>query len=471
MFNAVYMSEDGTKAFAGSGTSNAGIWSSSDKGVTWTQPFSEYMTGNYTYFTSNANDSGLFICKENEGIIHKMHAQTNINNSMTKRITGEFASVSLSLDGKTGIAINKSNGLWYSVNDGETWKKGETTISGDFKIYISDDGINAVLASNSDKGLWYSANRGQSWTQSLTNTTGSFNSITMSSDGTKLIAGSNSNTGLWYSVNKGETWTRSSWTESSTVTTTSGNFNAVSMSSDGTKAVAGSGSKNGVWYSTNGGQLWTKSWPNQGYSGAPSALTETSFSSIAISSDGTRVVAGEDVVLGAGFAKLWYSTNGGQNFLETATNNTSILSISMSSNGLIVLMGCSSGLRYSKDGGQTLITPSLSSADGDFKNVILSKDGKNAVALSFYTNGGLWYSINGCESWTKLSTYNDTKSIVTTLSGTYFNSLFNSISSNRDGSRIILGSNTNPNNGHIMNRGILYLDIGLAPQVGSVLLP
>ena len=57
------------------------------------------------------------------------------------------------------------------------------------------------------------------------------------------------------------------------------------------------------------------------------------------------------------------------------------------------------------------------------------------------------------------------------MSGTYFNSLFNSISSNRDGSRIILGSNTNPNNGHIMNRGILYLDLGLAPQVGSVLLP
>jgi len=280
----------------------------------------------------------------------------------------------------------------------------------------------------------------------------------MSSDGTKLIAGSNSNTGLWYSVDKGQTWTRSSWTDPWTyaVTTTSGNFNAVSMSSDGTKAVAGSGSEKGVWYSTNGSQLWTKSWPNQGYSGAPSPLTETSFSSIAISSDGTRVVAGAVVVLGGGVAKLWYSTNGGQNFLDTATN-TSILSISMSSNGLIVLMGCSSGLRYSKDGGQTLITPSLSS-NGDFKNVILSKDGKNAVALSFDTDDGLWCSVNGCESWTKLSTY-DTKSILTTLSGTYFNSLFNSMSCNRDCSRIILGSNTNPNNGYIMNRGLIYFDI------------
>jgi hypothetical protein len=386
---------------------------------------------------------------------------------MTKRITGEFPSVSLSLDGKTGIAINKLNEIWYSVNDGETWKKGET-ISGDFKIYISDDGINAILASNSDKGLWYSANRGQSWTQSLTNTTGSFNSITMSSDGTKLIAGSNSNTGLWYSVNKGETWTRSSWTDPWTyaVTTTSGNFNAVSMSSDGTKAVAGSGSKNGVWYSTNGGQLWTKSWPKQGYSGQPAELTERSYSSIAMSSDGTKVVAGNNST-----GWLWYSTDGGQNFEKSVPSDemqqtpgenyknkiiaSSWESISMSSNGLNVLISNSHlGIIYSKDGGQTVNKPkNPSEITGGFKNVILSKHGNNAVVLS--ADDGVWYSRNGGESWAGLSG-NDR----TSLSGTGFNT---AMSGNRDCSRIILGSNANPNqytiNSYNMNRGLLYLDI------------
>jgi photosystem II stability/assembly factor-like uncharacterized protein len=475
LFNVVYMSDDGTKSFAGSG-SNKGIWYSSDKGITWSQPFSEYMTGDYTNITSKSDNSGFFIWNyTTNGIMYKIHTETNFNKSMTKVINGEFKSVSLSSNGKTGISINKSNELWYSINNGDTWKKGEINITGDFKIYISDDGMNAILGSKSDKGIWYSTNRGQTWTQSSTNTTGSFNSIAMSSDGKKLIAGSNSNTGIWYSSNSGQTWIQSSWTISSwsesssswieTFTTTNGNFSSVSLSSDGTIAIAGSISNKGVWYSTDGGQTWNRSKSIQIW--IPYYIFgESNINTVAISSDGKIAVVGSGSNLG-----LWYSIDGGKNFdnsnipanskLSNTINGQTILSftnigsISMSSNGLIVLIGSTNnlGILYSTDGGKTVNQPSTNFSE-NIDNVILSKDGINAVVLA--RNIGVWYSIDGCQSWKQLSNYVNTN-IKTRLSGTYFNSSLNSISSNSDCSRIILGSNSDVI--YKTNYGLLYLDI------------
>ena len=131
----------------------------------------------------------------------------------------------------------------------------------------------------------------------------------------------------------------------------------------------------------------------------------------------------------------------------------------MSSNGLNVLISNSHlGIIYSKDGGQTVNKPkNPSEIRGGYKNVILSKDGNNAVVLS--ADNGVWYSRNGGESWAGLSD-NDRLSIYTSLSVTGFNT---AMSGNRDCSRIILGSNANPTqytiNSYSMNRGLLYLDI------------
>ena len=473
-FNSVYMSDDGTKAFAGSG-SNKGIWYSSDKGITWSQPFSEYMTGNYTNITSKSNNSSFFIWNNTtSGIIYKIHTETNFNKSMTKVINGEFKSVSLSSNGKTSISINNLNELWYSINNGDTWKKGEINITGDFKIYISDDGMNAILGSKSDKGIWYSTDRGQTWTQSSTNTTGSFNSIAMSSDGQKLIAGSNSNTGIWYSSNSGQTWTRSSWTirdydyekdePIETVLNTDGNFSSVALSSDGTRAIAGSISEKSVWYSTDEGQTWE---PSRRYAESYNANTDSNFNTVAISSDGTTAVVGSGSNEG-----LWYSTNGGQNFNnsnipinsklsnilngKTKLNFTNISSISISSNGIVLIGSASNlGILYSTDGGITVNQPSTNFSD-NIDNVILSKNGINAVVLA--RNLGLWYSTDGCQSWTTLSNYEKTN-IMTRLSGTFFNSSLNSMSSNSDCLRIVIGSNSNSTYTTPTNYGLLYLDI------------
>ena len=71
------------------------------------------------------------------------------------------------------------------------------------------------------------------------------------------------------------------------------NFINVAISADGTKVVAGSFSNIGVWYSNNSGKTYTQSSP----------ITNGNWS-VAINRNGTKVIVGSRSNSG-----LWYSTS------------------------------------------------------------------------------------------------------------------------------------------------------------------
>jgi hypothetical protein len=64
-------------------------------------------------------------------------------------------------------------------------------------VTISSDGFTPIAGSASNNGLWFSINGGQTWAQSI-NTTGDFRSVAISSDGFTAIAGSYFNTGYGF---------------------------------------------------------------------------------------------------------------------------------------------------------------------------------------------------------------------------------------------------------------------------------
>ena len=224
-------------------------------------------------------------------------------------------------------------------------------------------------------GLYYTTNFGVNWTQSnfTIGGTTSGNFFTVALSGTNAIAAtSTDNNGIYYSINSGETWTQS-------INLTTGNFNSVALSSDGTKGIAGSNSALGLYYTTNSGVTWTRS---DLASGDP---TENDFYSVSLS--GTNAIAGS--MSGTG---IYYSTNSGQTWTQSPINLGNFTSVALSSDGINGIAGTDSnlGLYYTNNSGTTWTQSSTNS--GNFYSVALSSDGINGIAGSA-SELGIYYTL------------------------------------------------------------------------------
>ena len=199
----------------------------------------------------------------------------------------------------------------------------------------------------------------------------SYTSVAMSDDGSHIVA-STSNSKIFWSANFGVTWTKANIVQPSGVTwtTTSASFSSVAISGDGTRAAAcaqqtynySSPSPAGIWISSDGGANFVLS----------SAPTLLSWMGVAISRDGMSIAAinqykdsyyGHDtpaVKASAGF--VFTSSDGGASWLRRQTNGS---------------------------------TP-----ESTWIGITVSSDGATLIALPLYA-GAIYISASGGATWSR----------------------------------------------------------------------
>ena len=340
-------------------------------------------------------------------------------------------STSVSLSGSNGIASITGSGIYYTNNLGANWTQSTGATTGNFDSVVLS-GANGIAGSASFDGLYYTTNTGVNWTQSdfTIGGTTSGNFFTVALSGTNAIAAtSTDDNGIYYSINSGETWTQS-------INLTTGNFNSVALSSDGTKGIAGSNSALGLYYTTNSGVTWTQS--TDGSTPTPNLITGDFYS---VSLSGTNAIAGS--MSGTG---IYYSTNSGQTWTRSNLTTGDFYSVFLSgANGIAGSGNSDDGIYYTTNSGVTWTKSSLASG-----NFVVALSGSIAVATSsdWFATGtgtGIYKSLNYGQNWT----------------GAGVNSgAFNSLS--LSGSRAIAGGST--------NNGIYYASSSLCYEKNTLIL-
>jgi hypothetical protein len=167
------------------------------------------------------------------------------------------------------------------------------------------------------------------------------------------------------------------WTQTSAP---SGGWTSVASSSDGTKLVAGLDGV-GIYTSKNSGTTWTQS----------SVPTNRDGYRVASSSDGTKLVAG---VIGG----IYISTNSGTSWSQRSAINAS--SVASSSDGTKLVAVFDGGGIYTSTNSGTTWTQTSAPSAGWY--VASSSDGTFLVAAADY-EGGIYTSTNSGTTWIQTS--------------------------------------------------------------------
>ena len=215
------------------------------------------------------------------------------------------------------------------------------------------------------------------------------------------------------------------------------------------------GNGGGVWYSTNLGVSWTEANSN----GIPSNHT---WNSVAISSDGTSMIAG-DIAGG-----VWYSTNSGVSWTEATSIPTTYqwssvaittVAITKTSTNTIMLAcnqgdpnkgSTNGGVWYSTNSGGTWTEAAELPLNHTWNSVAISSDGTSMITCDG-NGGGVWYSTNSGESWTEANS-----------NGIPTNNVWNSVAISSSGS-MIAGDLTSPSGG-----GGIWYSFQIAPCFLSI---
>ena len=260
------------------------------------------------------------------------------------------------------IGSNKS-GLYYSEDNGKTWKQSNID-AGNFNCLTTINDI-VIVGSNFDGGLYYSENNGKTWKESNIITSGLFECLTVI--GSTVIAGSWSNKGLYYSEDNGHTWNQSN--------ITSGDFKCLIMI--GPTVIAGSWSDRGLFYSEDNGHTWNQS-----------NIIYGNFSSL--TTNGNTVIAG-----GYSYNGLFYSEDNGKTWNQSNINTDGFVCLITIGNTVIAGSNSNRGLFYSEDNGHTWNQSNISY--GNFR--CLTVIGSTVIANS--SNNGLYYSEDNGHTWKK----------------------------------------------------------------------
>jgi hypothetical protein len=269
-----------------------------------------------------------------------------------------------SSDGMKLLAAGNTSAqaVYLSTDGGETWTSRAIPDSGWIKATSSADGNNLMII-NSTK-IYASSDSGQTWsTKAFPASGGSFASIAGSKDGTKIYISKHGGAStVWASTDSGTTWTQKStvaggialatsadgtivigngrvskdsgatWT--TTAASGAGNENVVALSTDGTKVLSGKLLGN-LMTSTNSAASWTV---HSGLGGA-----STIWDSVAISADGTKMVAGQR---SNGYGYVWTSIDSGATWKqETDLGTGSWGAVSLSADGSMITVASSSPVK------------------------------------------------------------------------------------------------------------------------------
>jgi hypothetical protein len=208
----------------------------------------------------------------------------------------------------------------------------------------SCDGTKLVAAAsgpNISGQIYSSTNSGITWNPLAAAPTEYWTALASSYDGTKLVAATFLD-GIFASTNAGATW----FAQTNSHTGIGHEVSAIASSADGTKLVAVEGpplyaaslpGRGGIFTSTDSGQTWTLQL------GAP---TNSTWTSVASSADGTRLSA-----LASGSFVCYQSIDSGVTWTPSITNSST--EVALSANGTTLVTAGFSGIFTSLDFGGT----------------------------------------------------------------------------------------------------------------------
>lgn len=228
----------------------------------------------------------------------------------------------------------------------------------------------AQVAGQSVIGNFFSY--GQTWYQSEA-AAEDWTSIASSSDGTKMVATSSavSAGNVWVSGNSGQSWSGTSASGDASV------WQASASSADGTKLYAAAGNGGYLYFSTNSGSAWS-----------PLAASAANWTSIACSSDGTRLVGGLSTDV------IWTTLNGA--FIASYNTGNPVTSVASSTGGNYLVASSFNGSLYVSSNYGTNWTPEGGTAK--WAAVACSSSGSRMAAA--VSNGTVYVSSNFGSTWT-----------------------------------------------------------------------
>jgi hypothetical protein len=327
--------------------------------------------------------------------------------------TGQYTSVGVSGDGavvlagryKSSTAVNE----FLSTNHGATWAAmspqpfGTTGYEPHVLRMDSDGSVRLAASIYGNKRIYHSIDSGASFHEEYPTGSGvdkPWADAVISDDGSRiLVAISENGTGrLYYTSNGGTSW-------SAAIDPSAGGgqmyWGSIAMSDDGTKMMA-CDQAGYLWHSVNSGGAWHRE--------DPSGSAETGIWFVAMSEDGTKIIAGLTQDQSFDVGRVWTTTNGGTNWTlrnftgeGTSTGNPYGLAISGDGSTWLIcsystvnaahccLYGSSDGATWAKWG------PVQSGVN--MRYLALSDDGIYIVAASGLADGRFFYSTTGLLAW------------------------------------------------------------------------
>jgi photosystem II stability/assembly factor-like uncharacterized protein len=285
-WSSVACSADGKKLFAcaGGGSTFAGnpslIYASADGGLTWTP---SYSPSNYWAAIASSADGTKLVAAAGSttktgGIYTSMDGGLNwTSNNVAAR---QWRSVASSADGAKLFGVTFSGQLYATIDSGTTWVSNAAP-NGAWAIACSADGTKLVAAPGSSGGyICTSTNSGASWSTNNSISSRRWWSVASSADGEILAAvdGSGGPFGhIFISTNSGVAWF------SNNVPLLS--WQNIAMSADGTTIIAA------AWYSSGipTGPIYTSK--NAGLTWASNSIPNLVWNGVACSADGNKLIA------------------------------------------------------------------------------------------------------------------------------------------------------------------------------------
>ncbi len=168
--------DDATNNTWFAGAASGGIWKTTDGGNTWTN-----LSDAFTNLSVNAM------------------AMAPSNHSVIYAGTGE----------SMGGTLEKGNGLWKSIDKGDSWSQVNSTVENENFAYINriiaDQTNENIVIVATETGIYKSTTGGNSWTEVFASSNGIEDLVYDPSDADIIYAGVNS-IGIFKSIDAGDTW-------------------------------------------------------------------------------------------------------------------------------------------------------------------------------------------------------------------------------------------------------------------------
>jgi hypothetical protein len=213
---AVATSADGTRLVAttssgGFGSSNTGIYTSTNSGATWYQKYYGSSDDNFTYVCSSDDGTRLY-AGNSGGYSSSLYRSLDSGASWapTSLSSGNIRAITSSADGTRVCAVVSSGNIWVSTDSGATWTQRDG-IRNWVSVASSVDGMKLVAAEVNGQ-IYTSSNGGTNWTARATSQY--WQAVASSGDGNRLLAAVGYGS-IYVSSDAGVTWTArdtQSWT-------------------------------------------------------------------------------------------------------------------------------------------------------------------------------------------------------------------------------------------------------------------